>query len=230
VPSLRACRDQGELLKKPLAAISWSGGKDCCTALHRVADRFNVVSMLTMLNEEGTRSRSHGLRPELLAAQAERLGLAMVTGRCSWESYTEEFSRVLAGIAESGVTHVIFGDIMFDAHREWTERVCEGRGLVAVQPIWGESTSALAREFIDMGGQARLVTVRPPMLDGSWLGRSLTREILATFDQIGVDPCGENGEYHTVVTEAPLFSRPLLLVEGERVLRNGCWAVDVAVG
>jgi uncharacterized protein (TIGR00290 family) len=222
-------RRQGGLLK-PLAAISWSGGKDCCTALHRVADRLEVVCMLTMLNEDGTRSRSHGLRPELLDAQAERLGLRAVTARCTWHSYTDEFSRALEGIAASGVTHVVFGDIMFDTHREWTEKVCHARGLTAVQPIWGESTSRLALEFVDMGGEARLVTVRPPMLDESWLGRRFTRELLADLERVGADPCGENGEFHTVVTASPLFSRPLPLVEGDRVLRNGCWAIDVAVG
>jgi diphthine-ammonia ligase len=186
--------------------------------------------MLTMLNEDGTRSRSHGLRPELLEAQAMRLGLRTTTARCTWQSYTDEFSSALETIAASGVTHVIFGDIMFDTHREWTETVCRARGLTAVQPIWGESTARLALEFVDMGGEARLVTVRPPLLDESWLGRGFTRELLLDLERIGVDPCGENGEFHTVVTASPLFSSPLPLVEGERVLRNGCWAIDVAVG
>jgi uncharacterized protein (TIGR00290 family) len=186
--------------------------------------------MLTMLNEDGTRSRSHGLRPDVLRAQAERLGLHQVSGRCSWETYTGEFSRALESMIAAGVTHVIFGDIMFDSHREWTERVCASRGLVAVQPIWGESTASLAREFVDIGGEARLVTVRPPLLDESWLGRPLTRKTIAELERLGVDPCGENGEFHTVVTASPLFSGDLRLVEGERVMRNGCWAIDVALG
>lgn len=184
--------------------------------------------MVTMLNEDGTRSRSHGLRPELLRAQAERLGLATVTARCTWDTYTPQFSRALRGAAAFGVTHVVFGDIMFDAHREWTERVCRAEGLTAVQPIWGDPTERVAREFIESGGTARLVTVRPPLLDETWLGRVLTLDTLAELAHLGVDPCGENGEYHTVVTACPLFSAPLEVVEGERVLRNGCWAIDVA--
>jgi diphthine-ammonia ligase len=215
-------------MTRPLAAVSWSGGKDCCTALHRVAADFDVVCMVTMLSQDGTRSRSHGLRPELLRAQASRLGLAMLTGHCTWDTYTGEFSRVLRGATERGVTHVIFGDIMFDSHREWTERVCRAEGLTAVQPIWGEPTSRLAREFVGAGGTARLVTVRPPLLDETWLGRTLTPDVLFELEELGVDPCGENGEYHTVVTACPLFSTPLEIVEGERVLRNGCWAIDVA--
>jgi len=219
---------QGGLLTKPRAAISWSGGKDCCTALHRAAADFDVTCMVTMLNEDGTRSRSHGLRPELLRAQADRLGLRMLTGTCTWETYTEEFARVLRQAANLGVSHVIFGDIMFDSHREWTECVCRSEGLTSVQPIWGESTRQLAREFVQGGGTARLVTVRPPVLDDTWLGRSLTLELLADLESLGVDPCGENGEYHTVVIACPRFSAPLEVIEGERVLRNGCWVIDVA--
>ena len=215
-------------MSKLRAAVSWSGGKDCCTALHRVAADFDVVCMVTMLNEDGSRSRSHGLRPELLRAQASRLGLEILTGQCTWDTYTAEFSRVLRDAATRGVTHVIFGDIMFDSHREWTDRVCRAEGLTAVQPIWGEPTSRLAREFVEGGGVARLVTVRPPLLDDAWLGRTLTSDVLSALEERGVDPCGENGEYHTVVTECPLFSSPLEIVEGERVLKNGCWAIDVA--
>ena len=184
--------------------------------------------MLTMLNEDGTRSRSHGLRPELLQAQAQRLGLAVLTARCTWETYTADFRRMLRRAADRGVTHVIFGDIMFDSHREWTELVCAAEAMTAVQPIWGEPTPLLAREFIASGGRASLVTVRPPQLDESWLGRELTLELLLELDRLGVDPCGENGEYHTLVTSSPLFTSPLEVAYGERVQRNGCWAVDVA--
>jgi uncharacterized protein (TIGR00290 family) len=181
-----------------------------------------------MLNEDGTRSRSHGLRPEVLAAQAERLGLRAVTGCCTWDSYTTAFGQALAEASQLGVTHVVFGDIMFDSHREWTERVCRTAGLNAVQPIWGEPTSRLAREFVDSGSMAQLVTVRPPILDDSWLGRTLTHDALDELERLGVDPCGENGEYHTIVTSSPLFAAPIELVHGQRVLMNGCWAIDVA--
>lgn len=182
-----------------------------------------------MFDETGERSRSHGLRQEIIAAQAQRLGLVSLTGRCTWADYTEEYIRVLGQTAAMGITHVIFGDIMFDAHREWTERVCAAAGLTAVQPIWGEPTSSLAREFVESGAVAQLVTVRPPILDDTWLWRPLTLDLLSELEERGVDPCGENGEYHTLVTASPLFSTPLDLVEGERVLKNGCWAVDVAL-
>ena len=114
---------------KPRAAISWSGGKDCCTALLRAAPAYDVVAMITMFNENGERSRSHGLRPQVVDAHAGRLGVTRLSGRCSWQTYTAEYIKVLEQVLALGVTHVIFGDIMFDAHRAWNEQVCAGHGL-----------------------------------------------------------------------------------------------------
>jgi len=102
---------------KPRAAISWSGGKDSCAALTRAWPSYDVVAMLTMFDDEETRSRSHGLTPAVLDAQAARLGLRRVAGRGSWESYDRAFSDALARLAADGITHVIFGDILFDEHR-----------------------------------------------------------------------------------------------------------------
>jgi diphthamide synthase (EF-2-diphthine--ammonia ligase) len=96
-------------------------------------------------------------------------------------------------------------------------------------PIWGESTSVVAREFVARGGEALLVTVRPPALDQMWLGAAMTDDAIARLEALGVDPCGEFGEYHTVVTSCPRFSSRLDLVPGERVMRGGCWALDFTV-
>ena len=212
---------------RPRTAVSWSGGKDCCLALMRAAGTHDVVAMVTMFGEDGSRSRSHGLRPAVVEAQAARLGLPLYSGRCSWETYTDQYLQLLDRLQPHGVTHVIFGDIIGDSHRAWNERVCAARGLTPVMPLWGDSTRGLAEEFIDRGGEARLVTVRPPLLDESWLGLTLDRALLERLVSIGVDPCGEFGEYHTVVTNCPLFASPLPLVFGVSVLRGGCHAIDV---
>jgi diphthine-ammonia ligase len=216
-------------MDRPRAAISWSGGKDGCTALQRVRSGFEVVAMITMLDEHGTRSRSHGLRPEVIAAQAERLGLHWLTGNCTWDTYTVEFCDVLRRLNEYGITHVIFGDIMFASHRAWNERVCATGKLTPVLPLWGEPTDRLLHEFLESGGDARLVTVRADCLDESWLGRRLTADLVPELQRRGVDPCGENGEYHTLVTNSPLFSSPLPIVAHGHVLKHGCWALDVSL-
>ena len=112
VATIRArVRSRVSMPQKPRAAISWSGGKDSCAALHRTSGIYDVVSMVTMFDEAGARSRSHGLRPEVLDAQADRLGMRRITGRCTWETYDAAFAGALEQIAADGVTHVVFGDI-----------------------------------------------------------------------------------------------------------------------
>ena len=214
---------------KPRAAVSWSGGKDSCAALARSLPNFDVVAMLTMCDEEAARSRSHGLRPEVLSAQAERLGLTRMVGACTWATYDAAFAAALETLAADGVTHVIFGDILFDEHREWAERQCASQGLTAVEPLFGYATTALFEEWIASGSQAVIVTARAPLLDATWLGRPLHHGMLGEFTERGIDPCGERGEYHTLVVDSPLFSAPLRVSFGEAVQRADCWALDVTV-
>jgi diphthine-ammonia ligase len=214
---------------RPRAAISWSGGKDSCAALHRTHADYDVVAMVTMCDETIERSRSHGLRPEVLDAQAERLGLRRVWRGCSWPTYNVAFADALGELTRDGITHVIFGDILFDEHRRWAEQLCAPHGLTAVEPLFGSSTTALFHEWIASGADAIIVTARADCLDSTWLGRPLRRETLGELTDLGVDPCGERGEYHTVVTNSPLFSRRLMLEHGERVERSGCWALDLSV-
>lgn len=214
---------------RPRAALSWSGGKDCCLALMRAAQSYDIVALVTMFGEDGSRSRSHGLTPAVIEAQAGRLGLPIYTARCSWPTYTDRYLELLAQLRHDDVTHVIFGDIIGDDHRAWNEQVCAHHQLIPVMPLWGEPTLTLAQEFINRGGEARLVTVRPPLLDESWLGAELDAAALLGFRARGVDPCGEFGEYHTVVTNCPAFSAPLRLIPGRHVLNGGCWAMDFSL-
>jgi uncharacterized protein (TIGR00290 family) len=217
------------MARRPTAAISWSGGKDSCAAFHRARDAYNIVTAITMFNEDGSRSRSHGLRPEIVEAQAERLGLQQISRHCAWKTYSEEFDHALGEAAARGVTHVVFGDILFDEHREWAERMSRGRGLTAVEPLWRQSTTDLYREFVASGARARIVTVRESKLDASFLGRELAEHLLDDFLARDVDPCGERGEYHTVVTSCAAFSRPLRVKALGRATHNGCVAEDLVL-
>jgi diphthine-ammonia ligase len=216
-------------MTRPRAAVSWSGGKDSCAALQRARASLDVVAMVTMCDDDAGRSRSHGLRAEILDAQAERLGLARITRRCGWSTYDEAFAGALEEAHALGITHVVFGDILFEEHRAWAERMCATANLVAIEPLWGSSTDRLFGEWVGSGSDAVIVTARSEFLDESWLGRVLRAEMAAEFQRLGVDPCGERGEYHTMVTSAPVFSRPLSWRGGDRVQRSGCWALDVLV-
>jgi uncharacterized protein (TIGR00290 family) len=185
--------------------------------------------MITMFGEDAARSRSHGLRPEILEAQAGRLDLRRITGRCTWQTYDAAFSGALQEARADGVSHVIFGDILFDEHRAWAEHQCAAHGLTAVEPLFGLSTLALFHDWIASGAEAIIVTARAEFLDESWLGRPLRPEMVDEFARLGVDPCGERGEYHTAVTNSPLFSAPIEVVHGERVFRSGCHAMDISI-
>ena len=211
------------------AAVSWSGGKDSCAAYQRVRHEFDVIAAITMFNEDGSRSRSHGLRPQIIDAQARRLGVRSLTQRCSWDTYDAAFGRALAEAAALGVTHVIFGDILFDEHREWAERQSASQGLIAVEPLWKHSTADLYRELLSSGTRARVVTVRTGTLDESYLGRDLAEDLLDDFVSRGVDPCGERGEYHTVVTSCSVFSHPLRVRPLGRAAISGCIAEDLVL-
>jgi diphthine-ammonia ligase len=212
---------------KPRTALSWSGGKDSYLALHRSRAAYDVVALVTMFDDAGARSRSHGLRPEIIAAQAARLGLPLFAGRGTWATYESGYQQALDEARSLDLTHVIFGDIMYESNRAFPERVCAAAGLTAVEPLWNEPTAALAREFIATGADARIVTLREGVVPRTWLGRLLTLELLEQAETIGIDPCGEHGEYHTVVLDAPLFSAPLAVTWGDAVLRGGCWAIDL---
>lgn len=216
-------------MRRPKAAVSWSGGKDSYMALHRALDRFDIQALLTMFTEDGTRSRSHGLRPEVVERQAELLGLPLVRGYGSWTTYEQEFKRVLGELAERGFSHVIFGDIFLDEHKAWVERVCGKCGLAAIEPLWGERTDNLFREFIATGASARIVATKAALLDQKWLGQHLSELMLPSFESLNVDACGERGEYHTLVTSSPRMNSRLQVREIDRLLHDGYWMLDLVL-
>jgi uncharacterized protein (TIGR00290 family) len=163
----------------------------------------------------------------VLDHQARLLNLPLVSGRGSWKGYEQEFKRLLREVAGSGFSHVIFGDIFLDGHKAWVERVCSECGLQAVEPLWGEPTSELFREFLATGAQAQIVATKAGLLDKEWLGTTLSEHMLSAFDSRGVDACGERGEYHTIVFTSPRMTAPLKLREVARLLHDGYWMLDL---
>ena len=212
---------------RPRAAVSWSGGKDSCAAFERSRAAYDIVAALTMVDTAGTRSRSHGIRIELLQAQAAALGVRHVVRPCDWSSYEQAFESGLRELQASGVTHVICGDIVYPEHRAWAERLAASAGLAAVEPLFGLPTSEVAESFVRSGARATIVAVDASRLDAGWLGTELSDDALSRLAALGVDPCGENGEYHTFVTHSPSFARPVAVSAGEIVQVRGYWAMDL---
>ncbi len=194
---------------------SWSGGKDSALAFYRARKSGGVpLAIINMLDETGQRSRSHGLRPEVLEAQAAALGVPLRTARASWASYESGFTGLLTGAGVDGAAVAVFGDIDLAAHRDWEEKVCRAAGLRASLPLWLEARRTLVDELMGLGFRALIVAVKEDALPTRLLGRVLDAELVTEIERLGADACGENGEYHTVLVDGPDFAGPLDLVPG----------------
>lgn len=209
---------------------SWSGGKDSCLALYRAIQQGGKSEvLLTMMVEDGKRSRSHGLPDTVIQSQAEALGLQSFVRSTSWDGYEQTFVSVLREFKEQDITCGIFGDIDLEAHREWVERICSSVGIQAYEPLWQNARRDLLDEFMQLGFKATIVAVNQGALDNSFLGRTLNRQVIADLESAGVDASGEEGEYHTVVTDGPIFSRPVDLQFKGQVVREGYCFLDVSL-
>lgn len=202
---------------------SWSGGKDSCLALHRACMAgAKPACLLTIISEDGIRSRSHGLRRDVIAAQAAALGIPLLTRCASWAEYEAAFIDALHAIRKQGVAAGVFGDIDFPPHLEWEEKVCAKADIIPYLPLWEGARLALLNEFITLGYKALIVRVNEHKLNRKFLGRIIDREVVGEFQKTGIDPCGENGEYHTVVVDGPIFSEPLPVTTGSCLDTEGC--------
>ncbi len=207
---------------------SWSGGKDSCLALDRAKHSgLEPAGLFTMFMEGGERSRSHGLTHAVLRAQAEAMGLRLFTNNATWADYEGVFIDAWREFRLRGIPTGVFGDIDIDDHRAWVERVCGAADMRPLHPLWRAPRRALLEEFIDKGYRATVIAAREGVLDRTVLGRTLDRQLIDEFEALGIDACGENGEYHTVVTDGPLFHSPVHLAQGESTLHAGVWFLDV---
>jgi uncharacterized protein (TIGR00290 family) len=187
---------------------SWSGGKDSCLALyHALRNNGKPRALLTILSEDGVTSRSHALPKSLIEEQARCLGLRPLFRSASWEQYEAEFVSALHVLKRSGVDVGVFGDIDVESHREWVRRVCSAAGIMPVHPLWKRHRRALLEEFVGLGFKARIVVINEQKLDVRFLGKTIDDLTITEMEEAGIDPSGELGEYHTVVTDGPIFSR-----------------------
>jgi uncharacterized protein (TIGR00290 family) len=189
---------------------SWSGGKDSCYAMIKASEQgFKTKVLLNMLNEEGKISRSHGIPSQILMAQADAAGLPIHLTSSSWKDYEKNFTSALITLMDKyELGYAIFGDIDLQAHRDWEEKVCATSGLEAVLPIWQMDRRQLVLDMLDTGIKTMIVSCNEKM-GQDFIGRVITKEIIEEFEAIGIDPCGENGEYHTLVLDCPLFSEEI---------------------
>jgi uncharacterized protein (TIGR00290 family) len=221
-------------MSRPKALISWSSGKDSAFALHEVrrADAFDVVGALTTVTETFARVSIHGVRQEILQAQCEAAGLPQrivpIPYPCPNEIYEARIGEAVTQAVADGVTHMIFGDLFLADIRAYREQKLEGTGITPVFPLWDRPTKPLAQAMIASGLEAYLATVDLKKLPADFAGRKFDTQLLADLPE-GVDPCGENGEFHTCVVAGPMFSQRLAVTTGERVERDGYGYCDLVM-
>jgi uncharacterized protein (TIGR00290 family) len=214
------------------AVASWSTGKDSTLALHEVlrAGDVEIVGIMTTITASFGRVSMHGVREALLDQQAEALGLRCwkvpIPSPCPNEVYEREMGRVLGEIKQLGVSAVVFGDLFLEDIRRYRETRLAEVGMHGIFPLWGRKTDELAREMIAVGIRATLTCVDPRKLDRSFAGRSFDGALLEALPE-GVDPCGENGEFHTFAWGGPDFRRSVPIAVGEVVDRDGFVFADV---
>lgn len=210
---------------KEKVLFSWSSGKDSAMALHalRKNSDYEIVALLTTITEDYDRIAMHGIRRVLLEQQAESLGLPLITVPLSKNASNEEYESKINVAMEQckaeGINHVAFGDLFLEDLRQYREEKLSTVGMKALFPIWKRDTKKLSHVFIEMGFKTVLTCIDTQMLDGSFAGRYYNEQLLADLPA-NVDPCGENGEFHSFCFDGPIFRHPIAHTLGDIVLRN----------
>jgi uncharacterized protein (TIGR00290 family) len=205
--------------------FNWSGGKDSALCLHQVLQegQYQVSALLTTLSGSTGRITMHGVRQELLERQAASIGIplqqVMLPEGASMSAYNELMHNTMHALKAQGIAHAIFGDINLEDLRQYREQQLAQVGMQAIFPLWGRPTEELVREFINLGFKAVVVSVNARLLDESFTGRLLDEAFLRDLPA-GVDPAGENGEFHTFVFDGPIFKEPVRYRLGEKVHRT----------
>ena len=211
---------------------SWSGGKDSCFACYRATiNGLKVRYLANMITDDSKRSWSHGQSPELLQVQSQAIGITLVQHQATRDNYEAEFKNMLRTFKEEGIDGGVFGDIDFNEHREWVERVCQAVDITPHLPLWGEKQEKILRDFINLGFETIIVVTKSDLLGEEWLGRKVDLDFLKHLDKLretkDITPCGESGEYHTFVTDGPLFKRRIEILETKKIFRDEHWFLEI---
>lgn len=212
-----------------LAFGSWSGGKDCCLACFRaIKSGMKVSYLVNMVTVDGERSVSHGLAARWLQMQSEAMNIPLVQHMTSHADYEPEFKSVLLDLKQKGITEGVFGDIDVEEHRQWITRVCTEVGVMPHLPLWLEDQGKIMMEFINRGFEAVVVAAKADIMGEEWLGRKIDKQFVADLSELhNITPCGEAGEYHTLVIDGPMFEKRMEITEANKVLKGGRWFWEI---
>jgi len=205
---------------------SWSGGKDSCLACYKaIQNGYQVRYLLNFISKEYKRCCFHGIEADLLNLQAELIGIPLIQKEVSadMEKYEEEFKAAVSETKLKGIQGMVFGDVYLEEHKSWVERVCKDLEILPIEPLWNNSPFEVVEEFIDLGFKAIVVSCKADILDKDFIGRGVDMDFIQELRRRNICPCGENGEFHTLVIDGPIFKRRIEILESEPILKEGFW-------
>jgi len=206
---------------------SWSGGKDSCFALYEAISKgYDISHLVNFVSKEFNRVSFHGTEAKLIQLQSQAIGIPLFQKETTGDGYEQEFKEAVRSLIPSGVEGMVFGDIYLQEHKDWVERVCSYLGIEAVEPLWGRDTGEILSDFIEKGFEAVIVSAQSKLIDEEWVGHSVNRDFMAYLKGRNVDLYGENGEYHTLVVNGPIFKTPIRLIETRTITRDSYWFLD----
>lgn len=216
----------------PEVFTPWSGGKDSCFACYMATiNGLKVRYLVNMITDDGERSWSHGLFPAVIQVQAQAIGIPLVQQRVTDRNYDAEFKNMLLAFKQEGVEGAVFGDIAFIGHQQWIEEACQKVNLTPYFPLSGQAQEKVLRDFIDLGFEATIIVTKADLISEQWLGRKVDLDFLSYLSELkrtnDIHICGEAGEYHTFVTDGPLFKQRIEILETNKVMRNKHWYLEI---
>lgn len=210
------------------AISSWSGGKDSCLAYYKaLKEGVRVTHLLNFISRESKRGCFHGLEGRLLKFQADLIGAPLTQKEVSpdMSKYEAEFKEAVTEFKDKEkINSMVFGDIYLLEHQSWVDRVCNDLGIKAVEPLWDNDPEKIIDEFIGAGFEAVIVSCKADCMDSEFIGRTINKELVKGLKKRGVCPCGEKGEYHTLVIDGPIFKKRIMITESQVIKKEGFWS------
>ncbi|MEK4699494.1 diphthine--ammonia ligase [Solibacillus sp. FSL R7-0668] len=195
------------MMKNIPFVASWSGGKDSALAYYKALSIGMIPKkVLTMFEEEAEISKSHAIPLNVIQAQIARLDVPLLIKPASWSTYETEFIDAMDACRAQGITHGVFGDIDLVEHLNWVQTTCAKSDIVAVHPLWNMPRRSVVEELLEVGFEVWIIVVNTAMMPASYVGKRLTKQLMEELEANGIDSCGENGEFHTIVVDGPIFS------------------------
>jgi len=187
---------------------------------------YKVSHLVNFISKEFQRVSFHGTEAKLIQLQSQAIVIPLLQKETTWDGYEQEFKEAVRSLIPSGVKGMIFGDIYLQEHKDWVERICGDLGIEAVEPLWMKNLEEVLSGFIDAGFQAVIVSAKSQLIERDWIGHLVDRDFMMYLKERNIDVCGENGEYHTLVIDGPIFKKRIQLIQSKTIARDNHWFLD----